>query len=27
MNHGTSDHFFDGADGLRLYCRIYAPPA
>jgi pimeloyl-ACP methyl ester carboxylesterase len=24
MNHGTSDHFFDGADGLRLYCRIYA---
>jgi pimeloyl-ACP methyl ester carboxylesterase len=24
MNHAMSDHFFDGSDGLRLYCRIYA---
>ena len=24
MNHATSDHYFDVAGGLRLYCRIYA---
>jgi len=24
MNLTTSDHYYDSADGLRLYCRVYA---